>query len=184
MQNSNTQPNPELFEQHYQYQKARRYRGLLKFAAIVLIGFAIASAMALGYICYSRLQLSSQIPQTLRDNIDFPVYLPGQSKFRSEEPSFKYSNGILLFLAGSKDDPLTVSEQKVPADFDLSKFSTGEGLTETTELTVHGHRVLLGKVHGLNIAIIDTGQTIVTITSAAAQPSATIESIVRSLQKI
>jgi len=184
MDKRNIEPNSELFEQHYQYQKARRYRGRLKFAAIALIGFAIASAMALGYIYYARFELSRQIPMAIRDNIDFPVYLPGQSKFQSDENSFKYSNGILLFLAGSKDNPLTVSEQKMPADFDLSKFSTGEGLTETTELTVHGHNALIGKLHGLNIAIMATDQTMVTVTSAAAQPSATIESIVRSLQKI
>jgi hypothetical protein len=178
------EPTPELLEQFYQYQKAKRHRGW-RISGTVLFGLllvAFASWQTIGY--YQRRQLSNQIPVAIRQDVDFPVYLPTSSEFRPDPQSFDYSSGVLLFQAKLVGTQLTIAEQKKTPEFDLSKFSTAQGLTDTKQLSIDGSSALLGKVRGHNIAIVDTGKTIVTITSTSTQPTETLELIVRSLQKV
>jgi len=184
MQNHNSEPNPELLEQHYQYQKAKRRREGLRFAAVILAVVGVTSGTWLGYEYFTHAQFAMQIPSAIRDDVDFPIYLPERASYLADGHSFTYSNGILLFQAGAPTAPLTIAEQSKATNFDLSKFSTAQGLTDTRQLIIGTDAVLFGQLHGLNIAIVDTGQTIVTITTAATQSSTTIEPAVRSLQKL
>lgn len=165
-------------------QDGKRRRTWIKLAAGLSILAVAISVVWLGIIYFSHVQLSRQVPITIRQNIDFPVYLPALSDFPPDQQSFNYSNGVLFFQAGSKNAQVTFAEQRKTTDFDLGKFSTAQGLTGMKQLTINNNSVLLGKVHELNIGIIDTGETIVTITSVSNQPSSSIESIVRSLQQV
>jgi len=180
----NIEPNTDLFEHHSRSQEGNRRRGWTKLAASLVIVAVAISVAWIGNRYFSHLQLSRQVPTAIRQNIDFPVYLPAESKFQPDKQSFSYSQGVLFFQAGSNSTQVTFAEQRKTTDFDLAKFSTAQGLTGMKQLTINNNAVLLGKVHGLNIGIIDTGETIVTITSASNQPSSSIESIVRSIQQV
>ncbi len=174
----------ELLEELNRLQKAQKKRRWRRITLLLLVLVLLASGGWYGVGYYQHRQLTNQFPASIRQSVKFPVYLPSQPQFQPDKQSFNYSNGILQYQAGSSDARVTITQQKKPADFDLSKFSTGEGLTNKNELTINGNKVLLGTVRGFSIAIMDTGQTIVTITSTSAQSSATIESVVRSLQKV
>lgn len=153
-------------------------------AAIILLAtLTVGLAGWQGYKVYQRRQFVNQIPQSIRERVDFPIYLPASPKFVPDKQSFSYSGGVLLFVAGN-DARLTFAEQQKPASFDLSKFSAGVGLEGPKQLTVKEYTVLLGNLKGMSIAVVDTGQTIVTITGGTSEPYGSMEAVIQSLRKI
>ena len=175
--------NAELLIKFSQVQKTRQ-RHNRRIALVILL--VVATLAASGWQAtkyYQRQKILNQIPSQVHAQADFPIYLPSMHKTGLNLSSFDYSNGVLFFAANTQDYSLNFTEQKQPLSFELSKFSTDEGLTQTKEITINNHRTLLGKVLGRSIAIVDTGQTVVTITSKSYVTIETIEAVVRSLQK-
>lgn len=174
----------ELLDHIYQYQKSKRQQIWRKTIIIFALLTILSAASWQGYIYSKHQHLVGMVPQSIRQNINFPIYLPTQSNSSPNQQSFNYSSGVLIFTAGSNDMQLTIMQQQRSADFELGKFSVGEGLTEIKELTINGNKVLQGKLNGHSIGIVDTGQSIVTMTSIATVSSETMAAIIKSLQKI
>jgi len=174
-------PDPELLEQLYQYQKAKRHRAWQR-SGIILFGLLLVVFAAWqGYGYYQHRQLVSQIPASARTGLDFPVYLPSD-KYLTDSKSFTNSNDILNFKVSGAGNEFMFAEQAQPAEFELSHYTNGVGISEPKEITTSYGKALLGKVLSRNILIVSTQKTLVTVTSSADIGS--LESLAYSLSKI
>lgn len=174
-------PNPELLEQLYRFQKAKRQRWWRQFGVVLLIVGVVVFAAWQGYGYYQHRQLVSQIPAGALSGLDFPVYVPG-SDYQTDIQSYVKSNDVLSFKATAAGNEFMFSEQAQPADFELSHYTNGIGISEPREITTSHGKALLGKVLSRNVLIVSTQNTLITVTSSADMGS--LESLAHNLSKI
>jgi hypothetical protein len=172
----------DLLEKLDRYQSAKKRKARKSAALALIILTFLAATVWSGYSWIQHRQLTARVPANIREEAGFPIYMPSENKIRPEPKTFDYSNGVILFTAVAGNTRFTISEQQKPAEFDLSKFSTAQGLSNAKEVTLKSGQALIGTVHGLSIGIIDTGKTIITIT--CPDSNADMESVLKSFEKI
>jgi len=173
--------NTELLDQLYRYQKLKQRRVWRKSGFVLLTLLLVGFLTWQGYNYYLSRQLASQIPVAIRQSIGFPVYIPS-GNYRTNDQSYVNSNDILSFKVTGNGNEFMFSEQALPADFVLSNYTNGIGISEHKEITTSNGKALLGKVLNKNILIVSTQKTLITVTSSADMGS--LESLAHSLSKI
>lgn len=164
-------------------KKHRKLVWLVCIAAIVLL----TSLAVLGKSIYSTQQLKKQIPASVQTKVTFALYIAPASKLKTDKSSFNYTNDVLQFLGTIKNgDQVSISQQKKPigTDFDLGKFLTSEGLSGGRQFSVNAGSSLIGNLRGRAICIIDTGKTIITITSTTNANTIHVEELAKLLTKL
>ena len=109
-------------------------------------------------------QFADRLPAAIRQEMDFPVYLPKTSDTIVGDPT--YSSGTLLLTVTSAGASYVVSEQAQDNNFDLNKFKTGEGLAQADDFALPIGKAIGGELQGRQIVIIAAGKSIITITAS------------------
>ena len=149
----------------------------------IMLGILVTGSLILfGYKQYEHSKLSKTIPISIRQNVDFPIFVPVSSNTKVDNQTFDYSNGILQFTVQNSDEQLRFSQQKKTPEFDISKFAGGIQITGVKQLALANGQLVIGSIQGRTIAIMDTGKTIITLTGT--QSSSSAELVMRSLQKL
>lgn len=177
----NIAENRSTDDDGYRYIRVRKvnksHKKMLIFTAVCVALTASAGFVGLKY--YQKQQFTSQVPQAILQSANFPIYTP---KSNDDAPAYTYSDGILSGTIKIGQSKITLTEQVRPADFELSKFISYDQLVGGRQLKINGNQALLGKVRQMNIAVMDTGKTIITLISP--DQNVDLEQGLRSLIKI
>ena len=163
--------------------EAKKPRRRLVAVVIIFISILILSVggwLTKGY--YQHQQIVKQVPEYVRQSVNFGLYVPKKSVAKVNVRSFDYSLGVLQFSADYSGIQLRFAEQKKTQEFDINKFAGGIQITGVRQLTIPQGQVVIGSIQGQEIAIMDTGNTIITLTGNQSQSSA--ETVLRTLQKL
>lgn len=112
----------------------------------------------------AKQQFADRLPATIRQEVDFPVYLPKTSDTIVGDPT--YSSGTLLLTVTSAGNRYVVSEQAQDNNFDLNKFKTGEGLAQADDFALPIGKAIGGELLGRQIVIVAANKSIITITAS------------------
>lgn len=155
-----------------------------KTKVFVVIGLIIVLLLSVlgwfGYGYFASQQLVKSVPSNIRSDVSFAIYMPTLDTLKPIDGSFTYSAGILQFNAG-QSSIVNISQQEKTKGFDLAKFGTSENLIGSQQLQLPYGNAITGEIAGRNIAIIETEETIITITSDTDQ---VIKTVLDSLKKI
>ncbi len=147
---------------------------------IVVISFAI---IALGYWYWDS--QSSVVGREIASEASFTVYAPKHSPagYQIERDQVNLGNNILSyeFSSQSADNPITVTVQPRPSGFDVAELTKGGSINST--VTDNGALYDLS-VGGVSQYLLDTGDSLVYLTSPGSVDVATINQLANSLQKL
>jgi len=167
-------------EEQVEAQKPRRRIIVVIIIVITVLILGAGGWIAKGY--YQHQQVVKQVPEDVLTSVDFGLFLPKKSVANINAESFDYSLGVVQFTANYSGAQLQFAEQKKTPEFDISKFAGGIQISGVRQLTIPQGQVVIGSIQDKEIAIMDTGGTIITLTGSKSSNSA--ELVMRSLQKL
>ncbi len=116
----------------------------------------------LGNSYYLQQQLVSKVPETVRNEVDFPIYIPASENLYPDEGSFTFTDGVLIFKAGGEKE-LIFSEQKRSAKLSLAGIEASRQLVQVQKIQTKLGQGLIGASHGKRILILETSETLISI---------------------
>ncbi len=145
--------------------------------AVCFVLSAFVSFLGLQY--FQKQKIVSQVPLSIRESVSYPIYIPRSNIYSS---TYISSAGIFSGKIKVGQSQITLTEQQRPAEFELAKFISYDQLVGGRQLVINGNQALTGRVRLMNIAVMDTGKTIITLISS--DQTADLELGLRSLVKI
>ena len=142
-------------------------------ATLILLGLLI------GLLVVSYLAKNATIPADVTSNVSFPVYYPKPmpSGYTYKRGSTKLENRILSFSLQNGSKTITISEQATPPNPpDLSN------LPGFKRLDVPNGYGAIGKSVGLNVAVLLTDTTLVTLNTTSGTRAEILKNCALSLR--
>lgn len=162
---------------------AQRLSGSRYTKWILLVVVASLAIIAIGYWYWeSRL---SVVGREIASEASFTVYAPKHAPagYQIERDQVNLGNNILSyeFSSQSADKRITVTVQPRPPGFDVAELTKGGSISST--VTDNGALYDLS-VGGVSQYLLDTGDSLVYLTSPGSVDVATINQLANSLQKL
>lgn len=166
-------------------QKPREKSRIAAQIGLTIFGLVILGVAAwFGYSYYQKQQFVGQVPSTIRQNVNFPIYLPRSDEVAVNRESISYSSGIFQYTASVKNVPVVVTEQPKTSGFDINKFATSQTLSGAQQSNIAIGALLSATLSERPLHIIDTDETIITITSTQQGAAAMLLPVSNSLTKL
>ena len=173
---------PVIDDKRIRQSQPKNHKRLLIGALSIIFITLLAVAGLWSWHYIQTKKIKDQIPISIQNTVNFSIYIPAKKDYSVLANSFIYDNDILQFKIKNDDEAIQFSQQIKSGDFDLSKFASGIGISNAEQSTVNAGKILYGKVGNFTIAIIDTKETIITITST--QPNTDLKPVTQTLKRI
>jgi hypothetical protein len=145
-------------------REGRRTTRKISFILVIIAFISIGGWLS--FANYRQQQLINKVPASIRESVDFPIYVPSHD-YQIEAQSYTKSNGVVNFKVTENGNIFLFTEQSLPNNFDLSRYVNGIGISEPKEMNVPSGKALIGEVLNRKVLIISSPNTLITITSSS-----------------
>lgn len=166
-------------------QKSHRKRFLLPIGILLVI---CVMSTVYGTRMYQQARTARLIPQSIRDEVDFPLYYPISLPYGyTAEPITSTGNPVIVtvMIKGPKAEIIYITQQKKPSNFDFD-FFYNKTLLVSRELNVSIGKIRIGSAKGRpdNItASLVAEPTWLLVSYPTTLPQQDIDTILTSLKK-
>ena len=134
-----------------------------------------------GFENYKVKNILTTIPYSIRQQVKYPILMPDNASKSIDRKTFAYANDIFQYVIIADDVSLTIFQQSKPKSFDLTGYSKSDNLSGAIIKPTSFGNLLIGKVSNYKVAILETEETIVTISTTEEVSNDKLLAIVNSL---